>query len=103
MIGDKVFGIKRENPIYIYLREKLEKIDVDLIKREEYNITEDIITLAKILSQELKVKIFGFDLIKPINQEKYYLIDLNDFSGFRGIPNIGNVFQNFIREFISSL
>ena len=102
-IGDKVFGIKRENPIYIYLREKLEKIDVDLIKREEYNITEDIITLAKILSQELKVKIFGFDLIKPINQEKYYLIDLNDFSGFRGIPNIGNVFQNFIREFISSL
>ena len=103
VIGDEVFGIKRENPIYIYLREKPEKINVDLIKREEYKITEDIKTLAKILSQELKVKIFGFDLIQHINHEKYYLIDLNDFSGFRGIPHIGNVFQIFIKEYISSL
>ncbi|KKN40642.1 hypothetical protein LCGC14_0731270 [marine sediment metagenome] len=103
VIGNEVFGIKRENPIYIYLREKPEKIDVDLIKREKFNINEDIITLAKILSQELKVKIFGFDLIQPINHEKYYLIDLNDFSGFRGLKDIGNVFQNFIKEYISSL
>lgn len=103
VIGDEVFGIKRENPIYIYLREKPEKIDVDLIKREKFNINEDIITLAKILSQELKVKIFGFDLIQPINHEKYYLIDLNDFSGFKGLKGIGNVFQNFIKEYISSL
>ena len=103
VIGDEVFGIKRENPIYIYLREKPEKIDVDLIKREKFNINEDIIKLAKILSHELELKIFGFDLVQPINQNKLYLIDLNDFSGFRGIPGIGNVFQNFIKEYISSL
>ncbi len=101
VIGDEVFGIKRENPIYIYLREKPKKINVDLIKREEFKITEDIITLAKILSQELKVKIFGFDLIQPFNHEKYYLIDLNDFPGFRGIKNIDNVLADFLITYIN--
>ncbi|MFX1481527.1 MAG: hypothetical protein ACFFCI_25895, partial [Promethearchaeota archaeon] len=51
VIGEKVFGIKRENPIYIYLREKPETIDVSLIEREELKITEEIIKLSKILSK----------------------------------------------------
>jgi len=103
VIGDDVFGIKRENPIYIYLREKPDNIDVGLIEREEFEITEDIIKLSKILSMELKLKIFGFDLVKPIDQDKMYLIDLNDFPSFKGIPNIENTLSKFIRDYILAL
>ncbi len=103
VIGDEVFGIKRENPIYIYLREKPDNIDVGLIEREEFEITEDIIKLSKILSMELKLKIFGFDLVKPIDQDKLYLIDLNDFPSFKGIPKIENVLSKFIKDYVIAL
>ncbi|MFX1573932.1 MAG: RimK family alpha-L-glutamate ligase [Promethearchaeota archaeon] len=100
VIGDKVFGIKRENPLYIYLREKPENIDVGLIEREEFEISEDIKELSKILSKELNLKIFGFDLVRPLDQDKYYLIDLNDFPSFKGIPNIEYALQEFIMNYI---
>ena len=103
VIGDKIFGIKRENPIYLYLREKPENIDVSLIEREEFEITEEIIKLSEILSIELKLKIFGFDLVRPINQDKFYLIDLNDFPSFKGIPNIENELKNFIKNYVLNL
>lgn len=103
VIGDKVFGVKRENPIYLYLREKRDKIDVNLIEREEFEITEDIRKLAKVLSMELKLKIFGFDLVKPINQDKLYLIDVNDFPSFKGIPNIEKTLSIFIKNYVLAL
>jgi glutathione synthase/RimK-type ligase-like ATP-grasp enzyme len=103
VIGDKVFGIKRENPIYKFLREQPENIDVSLLEREKFDITEDIIKLSKILSTELNLKIFGFDLVRPIEQDIYYLIDLNDFPSFKGIPKIENELKNFIQKYISAL
>ncbi|MBA7623360.1 hypothetical protein ES703_30755 [subsurface metagenome] len=103
VIGDKVFGIKRENPIYIYLRDKPENIDVGLIEREKFEITKDILSLSKILSKELNLKIFGFDLVKPIDNDKYYLIDLNDFPSFKGIPMAELELKNFIEGYVLNL
>lgn len=103
VIGDKVFGIKRENPIYIYLRDKPEDIDVGLIEREEFEITKDILRLSRILSKELNLKIFGFDLVKPIDKGKYYLIDLNDFPSFKGIPMAELELKNFIEGYVLNL
>ncbi len=103
VIGDKAYGIKRENPIYIYLREKPENIDVRLIKRERFEIPEDILRLSRILSGELNLKIFGFDLVKPTNSDNFYLIDLNDFPSFRGIPNIENDLSDYIKNYILNL
>ena len=103
VIGDKVFGIKRENPIYIYLRDKPEDIDVGLIEREEFEITKDILSLSRILSNELNLKIFGFDLVKPIDNDKYYLIDLNDFPSFKGIPMAELELKNFIEGYVLNL
>lgn len=100
VVGDKIFGIKRENPIYIYLRENPDDIDVDVIEREVYEISDDIRRLARALSEGLNLKVFGFDLIKPIDQDKYYMVDLNDFPGFRGINNIENILVDFILEII---
>jgi glutathione synthase/RimK-type ligase-like ATP-grasp enzyme len=100
MIGDKILGIKRENPIYIYLRENPESIDVDTISREEYQVPEEMKTLARILSRELNLKIFGFDLIKSIKDNKYYLVDLNDFPGLRGIKDIDVILADFIMSLV---
>ncbi|MFX1376797.1 MAG: hypothetical protein ACFFA0_13390 [Promethearchaeota archaeon] len=103
VIGDNVFGIKRENPIYIYLREKQETLDIDRIERKEFEITKDIKKLSHILAMELDLKIFGFDLVKPADQDKFYIIDLNDFPSFKGIPKIENVLCQFIKNYVISL
>ena len=52
---------------------------------------------------ELKLKIFGFDFVKPIDQEKLYLIDLNDFPSFKGIPNIEKALSKFIEDYVLAL
>jgi glutathione synthase/RimK-type ligase-like ATP-grasp enzyme len=96
VIGDKIFGIKRENPIYIYLRENPDSIDVDTISREEFEVSKEMKSLAGILSRDLKLKIFGFDLIKSVKDNKYYLVDLNDFPGLRGIAGIDAILADFI-------
>ncbi|MFW9770834.1 MAG: RimK family alpha-L-glutamate ligase [Candidatus Heimdallarchaeota archaeon] len=103
VVGDKIYGIQRENPLYIYLREKPENINVEKIPRQEFKITESIRTLARILAKELDVKIFGFDLIRPLSKRKYYLIDLNDFPGFMGIPNIEDAIVEYIKNYISNI
>jgi glutathione synthase/RimK-type ligase-like ATP-grasp enzyme len=103
VVGDKVFGIIRENPIYIYIRNKPNQIDVDTIKRKEFKISEEIRELAEILSKELKLKIFGFDLIKLSDKDRFYLIDLNDFPGFRGIKNIEVTISNYLAKYIRSI
>jgi len=103
VIGDKVFGIIRENPIYIFLRDKPSNIDVDTIKRKEFQVNDDIKYLAEILSEELNLKIFGFDLIKLADKDRFYLIDLNDFPGFRGIKNVENALSSYLVEYIRKL
>ncbi|MFW9819931.1 MAG: hypothetical protein ACFFE5_10000 [Candidatus Thorarchaeota archaeon] len=103
VLGEKVFGIKRENPIYKFLRERPDHIDVRLIERERFEITEDIRQLSEILSKELNLKIFGFDLVKPINQDILYLIDLNDFPSFQGIEKIEDELTSYLKNFISKL
>ncbi len=100
VVGDKVFAIQRENPIYIFLKEKPENIDTTTLEREEFEITDEIKNFAHLLGKELNLKIFGFDLIKPIDKDMYYLIDLNDFPGFRGIPNIENVFVSYFKKLL---
>ena len=73
------------------------------IERQEFKITESIKKLANILANGLNLKLFGFDLIKPLNKRKYYLIDLNDFPGFKGIPNIEDIIVNYLNDYISSI
>ncbi len=103
VIGENVFGIKRENPIYLYLRDKPTNIDVDTIERKEFKVSEEIRMLAHILSKELNLKIFGFDLIKPVEKDRYYLIDLNDFPGFQGIKNVEKILADYLLDYIKQI
>lgn len=103
VVGDKMFGIQRENPIYIYLREKPESIDVEEIERQSFKLTEEIKKLSKILSNELNLNIFGFDLVKPLDRDGYYLLDLNDFPGFSGVDNVEEVIVDYILTYLRQI
>ena len=100
VIGDKIFGVQRESPISICLRNNLDVIDVDSIEKFDYTVSDKVKMIAKILAKELNLKLFGFDLIKSANQDKYYLIDVNDFPGFRGVKNIVNILVDFFKNLL---
>ncbi len=99
-MGDQVFGVQRENPIYIFIKERPDDINVDAIWRQEFKITPEIRTLARILSESLKLKIFGFDLLKSTRDDLFYLIDLNDFPGLRGIRGIEDAIVNLLKKIL---
>ena len=84
-------------------KDYIKKIKVNKIERKEYTISEDIINLSRSVAREMNLKIFGFDLVKSLNQSRYYLIDLNDFPGFRGIPNIETELKNYLETYILTL
>ena len=103
VVGDKVYGIIRENPIYLFLREKPVFIDVDKLERNKFKVDDKIKLLAEKLSESLNLKLFGFDLIKSKNQDQWYIIDLNDFPSYKGIRNIESSIVNFLRNYILNL
>ncbi|MFX1393912.1 MAG: RimK family alpha-L-glutamate ligase [Promethearchaeota archaeon] len=101
VVGDKIFGTQRENPIYYWLRKRPESINVKTFKREKFEISDEMKKLAEILSKELKLKLFNIDLLKPLNEDCYYIVDLNDFPGYLGIKNIDIVITNFIKNYVN--
>jgi glutathione synthase/RimK-type ligase-like ATP-grasp enzyme len=101
VVGEKCFGTQRENPIYLWMRENLDSIDVRTLKREKFQITDEMKKLAEIFSKELNLKLFNFDLLKPLDEDCYYIVDLNDFPGYQSINNIDEIIADFIRTFKS--
>ncbi|MFO8019740.1 MAG: hypothetical protein R6U96_14030 [Promethearchaeia archaeon] len=100
VMGDEVFGVKRRNPIYIFMEENVESLNVEEIEREQFIPSPQIQKLARTFAEKLDIKIFGFDLITPQDKEEYYLIDLNDFPGFSGIEKNSQYLLDFFTNFI---
>lgn len=100
VVGDEIFGIARENPIYFWLRERPESINVKTFKREKYEVSDDIKKLTEIFSRELNLKLFNYDLLKPLDKDCYSIIDLNDFPGYIGIKNASQIIADFIKNFV---
>ena len=65
VVGEEIYGTQRENPIYLWMREHPDSIDVRTIDREKFQITNEMKKLAEIFSKELNLKLFNFDLLKP--------------------------------------
>ena len=100
VVGDKVYGIIRENPIYVFLREKPDYIDVNKLERNSFKIDEKVKNFAEKLSVSLDLKLFGFDLIKSTIHNKWFIIDLNDFPSYKGIKTIEATISNFLKAYI---
>jgi hypothetical protein len=58
------------------------------IKQKEQRITVPIdqilVDFALFLNQTIGLQLFGFDVIQT-NENKFYIVDINDFPGYRGI------------------
>lgn len=103
VVGEKVFGIRRENPIYVFLRNNPQDIDVSELDREPFSLTPEIKSLAHILKESFHLELFGFDLVKSIHKEGYYIIDLNDFPGYKGVENIENELIAYFTEYFAQM
>ena len=102
VIGDNMYGIERESPVYLFMRSGVNKIDVHDIKRASFPLYENLRTLARALSEELHLKIFGFDLLKATKGDFFYLVDVNDFPGFRKIEKVESALADYLIGFIRS-
>jgi glutathione synthase/RimK-type ligase-like ATP-grasp enzyme len=101
-IGDQVFGIKRASPIFIYKKYAAQYIDTKKLEREQYDPPSELIELSHILRKELNLNFFGFDLLKSKNDGLYYLVDVNDFPGFRGIKGAGKIMTDYVQNYLES-
>ncbi len=103
VVGNEIFGIKRQNPIYLYLNKKSNYVDINKIERKSFEINNEIRNLVKIISKKINLKIYGFDLLKSINGNCYYIIDLNEFPGFKGIKNNDLIIANYIINYLNNI
>ena len=54
------------------------------------------------MSSELNISIYGFHLLKS-KDNKYSLIDLNDFPGFKGVKNREKIITDYILKFLNNI
>jgi len=101
VIGDQVYGVIRENPIYKFIRENSKSIDTKELETERFEISKAIEQLAQALAKELGLKIFGFDLITPTKKDVFYLLDINDFPGFSGVDEAQEMLVSFFKQELS--
>lgn len=102
-IGDKVYAIKRASPIFIYKKYAAQYIDTKKLEREPMEPTKEMIEISHILRKELNLNFFGFDLLRSKETGDYYLVDVNDFPGFRGIPEAPKIMTAFVKQYLESL
>jgi hypothetical protein len=69
----------------------------DKLVRKKIDYPKVLETVVKKIGQKLNLDIFGVDMIVD-KTGNYYIIDVNDFPGFRGVENIGNVIVNYIQN-----
>jgi len=100
VIGDNIFGIKRPSPIFIYKKYAAQYIDTKKLGRTQFNPPSELIELASILRKELKMELFGFDLLKSIKDGKYYIVDVNDFPGYRGIKGAAKIMADYVKNYL---
>lgn len=79
-----------------YVLKNPNNIDINI----ENNVVEKI---ARLISEKLSCELFGFDLIQDIHDKKWYLIDVNSFSGMEILPDFENLFFNFIKSKLNKI
>jgi ribosomal protein S6--L-glutamate ligase len=75
VIGEQMFGVRRIFPAKTYE----EKIG------EPFSITPELQELARRCSRAFGVELFGFDVV--MSGGKPYVIDIQSFPGFKGVPD----------------
>lgn len=83
---EQVFGIKRFSP---FIKSYENKGNED---REEFDVSEDLSDIILKIGELFGLDIYGVDVV--FRDDQYYIIDVNDFPGFRGIKEAPNAIAN---------
>ena len=87
----KVYGIGHYTKVNIKNSKNIElNIDMAAVER-----------VADVLRKGLGCELFGFDLIQDIQTKKWYIIDLNSFSGIEVIPGFEEMMIDFFKKKVS--
>ena len=62
--------------------------------RQKVETPKEFKILARFIKKKLKLDLFGIDFVKTIDGF-YYILDINDFPGYRGIPRAGKLIAEY--------
>ncbi len=83
-IGKQIFGVRRVWPALTY-EDKL---------GEPFEVTPEMKEIALQCGQAFGVDLFGIDIIYSAG--KPYVVDINSFPGFKGVPDAARLLANYI-------
>ena len=89
-VGDRRWLIKRESSFKISQEEKVKE------KREEMPVFPELREVALMVGEMTGLEIFGVDFIK--SGDRFYLIDVNPFPGFIGVPGAAEHWWDYISK-----
>lgn len=74
-IGGQFFGVKRQWPAASYEQKR----------GEPFTITPELFQIASAVEQAIGTDLFGLDIV--ISRDQPYVVDVNPFPGFKGVPD----------------
>ena len=83
-IGDSIYGVKRKWPLHRYE----DKLGSPFIPDDA------LVGIVKQCKKVLDIEIFGMDII--LHKNKPYIVDINKFGSFMGVPDAGKLIANFL-------
>lgn len=86
VIGDKVFGVRRVWPPKT-LEDKL---------GEAFEVPEEMRQICLACGQAFGIDLFGLDIIT--SEGKPYVVDINTFPGFKGVPDAAELLADYISD-----
>lgn len=97
-IGNQIFSFKQKGFMQKFneLSDSIEQLSIEN-KPSKQNFETPLVIeeLIKFLKVKYDIKLFGVDLIEH-GKDLYYLVDINDFPGFRGIKNAGELIGELV-------
>jgi ribosomal protein S6--L-glutamate ligase len=88
VIGDRVFGVRRVWPPKT-LEDKL---------GEPFDVPDEVHEIALGCGRAFGVGLYGADLIT--SGGKPYIVDINTFPGFKGVPNAAGLLANYVLGYV---
>ncbi|MDQ5839666.1 MAG: ATP-grasp domain-containing protein, partial [Chloroflexota bacterium] len=83
-IGGQVFGIKRQWPASTYEQKQ----------GEPFTITPELHDIALAVGEAIGTDLFGLDIV--ISRGQPYVVDVNPFPGFKGVPDAARRLADYI-------
>lgn len=88
-IGNSSFGVRRVWPAKT-LEDKL---------GEPFELTPSMLEISERCGEAFEIDLYGLDIV--ISNGREYVVDINTFPGFKGVPNAGLLLAEYITDYLN--